>query len=209
MLKNFYLEGWATVSICLAPFVALAVAIIVLWRTRGKAGHQLRMALATGAFAFVFFLVLFSVRLPEALLVKTEDASSGAHRTLQELSKIDVIELAAVRDEAFYSEIGGCCCSYGRTYAVFGTSLPPQEALEEFIQQLQASGWVRDTQWHTRSPSFIRGDHEDLNVSYGMPPGQAWDNGRHPDYVAATATFSNTLKVRIDYILPTRQVCGH
>jgi len=209
MLTGFSLEGWATVSLCLAPFVAIAATIVVLKLTRKKGSPRLRTILAVGTFALAFFVILASVRLPEALLVRTEEASTGAYHTLQELRGMDGVELAAVREESFYSEIGGCCCSYGRLFVIFGTTLSRPEAFHQFIQQLEAKAWVQEGQVYPTSRSLTRGDHEGLTVSYGRSPGQIWNYGRDPDYVAATSDFPNIIEIHISYILPTRQACGH
>ena len=207
MLTDIELDDWYWASFCLAPFVSLAVGFIVFQLTRRRRGEFKSSILALIAFLITGALMIFSVRILMLFLVRTDQASAGAYGTLDNLPYVDGIELAAVQDTSFYSDIGGCCCSYGRLWLLYGTSLPPQEALGLFARQLSASGWIAEGKQYETDRSFVRGAYEFIDLGYGGTGGNVWEWGKHPDYLAAENNYPHLIDAQIDYILPNRNVC--
>lgn len=211
MIKNLSVDDWFWASLCLAPLISFAVAVAILLLARRKHGRSTGAwdVFSVVAFVITFVLICLSPFALKSFVDKTDQARAGAYATLDQLPHVDGVELAAVRDTSFFSDEGGCRCSFGRLWILFGTSLPVQEAFDRYVQELQASGWRREGREYEKSRGFGRGAHLYLNVSYGGDPGGPWDWGKHPDYLAAKNSYSSILFVSIDYLLPDRRECNY
>lgn len=198
---------------CFLPLISLVSAIFVgfvgIRRFGGKG-----IILAFGAFGMVFALTLLLLndhrnRLIQEDIMNTASARLGAFTTLDHLPIFDAVERVTVSDESFSSDIGGCCCYYGRLTILYGTRSPTSAAFAEFIQHLQTSGWSPEGTNYPESKGFIQGDYAYLNLDYNGGADALWRGlGKQSDYIAATAKYSGTLNMRIDYMLPSRKVCG-
>ncbi|HSD85564.1 MAG TPA: hypothetical protein VLG46_17010 [Anaerolineae bacterium] len=207
MLTDLSLDDWFWSSVCLAPFLAFAAAAFVIVRIRGKQSKIRSYVFATIVFGITFLLVISSVRIPMFLLVKTDQASAGARVTLDQLPRPNGMKLVDILNESFFSDVERCCCSYGRSYLLYGTSRPQQEALETYTQALLASGWTASGEQYETNHFLVRGLYESINISSGGDGGYIWGFGKHPSYRAAKNEFPNLIVVGIDYILPSRREC--
>jgi hypothetical protein len=202
------IDTWWMISLCLAPFASLGTALLVVRLARRRcASKRVTYFIAAIASGIVLVVLLFSTRVVEA--VTSSEASAGAHSTLGQLPHIDGVELVTVQDTSFLSDIGNCCCAFGRLWLIFGTSLPLRETLDQYAQKLESLGWNIQGDPAEYDRVFVHGSHELINLYYGGDGGDVWDYGKHPDYLAAKSKYPNLLEARIDYLVPSRIECGY
>ncbi len=157
-------------------------------------------------FGFVFVLILLILH--QQNLANKNAAMSGAFTTLDHLSIPDGIERVTVSGGASCSDIDDCRCYYAQVYILYGTHFPAAIAFDKFIQQLQTSGWIPEGTEYPESRGFIQGDNAYLNLDHNGGSAFLWRSlDRQSDYVSATAKYSGTLNMRIDYMLPDRKAC--
>jgi hypothetical protein len=164
--------------------------------------------IAIAAFVITFLLTCLSVYVPTLLFVKTDQASAAAHASFQQIPQIEGIELVDIVDTSFVSDEGGkCCCSYGRLNILYGISLPFQEAAARYGEVLPSLGWTRYERRYGSDNTFIRGDHEYLNISHASDEGYLLWWGGYSVFRNAQDEYPDLMIVRIDHILPGRNVC--
>jgi hypothetical protein len=90
-------------------------------------------------------------------------------------------------------------CYYAQAGIAIGTSLPEEDALEQYVDELEQQGWIvtRDDLEYTRV--LTRGDYERLSVTF-KGPGFVME--MNEDYQRARENYPTFLFIVVDYILP-------
>jgi hypothetical protein len=198
--------------LCLLPFVSvLSGTIVGILATRKYGRKGIVFALGTSAIVMALTFSILNKRLDDLHQqdrANTNAVLSGAFTTLEHLSVPDGVEQVTVSSGASCSDSDNCRCYYAQVYVLFGAHFPAPIAFDRFIQQLQTSGWSREGTDYPESRGFIQGDYVYLNLDHNGGSDDLWSMlDKQIDYISATAKYSGTLNMRIDYMLPSRKIC--
>ena len=95
-------------------------------------------------------------------------------------------------------------CFYARAYVIIGSSLPEVEALDVYVEKLEALGWVPREKQYKTTRVLRRGTHERIVIELGQPGVDIKDA---VDYAQLRNTYPTIIFVRVDFMLPSRDEC--
>lgn len=136
---------------------------------------------------------------------KLHQASAKADATvalLPELAGFDTVK--TINHSFSYGAYGGTCY-YGRVYVIVGTDLPEKQALAEYVESLQSSGWSLAGQQFDTERLLIRGTNERIVLRSDDEPDV--DIADALDYDLLRAEYRNLIFITLDHIVPAREGC--
>jgi hypothetical protein len=131
---------------------------------------------------------------------KWQEVRKGRDRSVNELPATSQFETVTI-----WSSDGSSFgpCFYAGARALLGTSLQEQAALDAYIDELQASGWVVDGSQSDLERVLKRGKQERIWVTTHIP----WDIEKRESYVDAKNTYPTIVLIDLTFYVPERDGC--
>jgi hypothetical protein len=96
------------------------------------------------------------------------EARAGLDAAVTQLSKPAGFDTIKVVYREFRSDEYERKCFYARAYVISGSSLPEVEALDVYVEELEALGWVPREKRYNTTGVLRRGTHERVTVKAGQ-----------------------------------------
>jgi hypothetical protein len=131
-------------------------------------------------------------------------ARAGLDASVAQLPELREFDTVEVVHREFSHSGPRTTCYYARAYAIIGTSLPAEQALDVYVEELQSLGWEFDGRQYKTERGLKRGVYELVVVRSGEPGVDVKDA---VDYAQLRAVYPTIIFVRLDFMLPSRDKC--
>lgn len=131
-------------------------------------------------------------------------ARSGLEKLMTQLPQPEGFNVIKVIQQEFSDTAGGTTCNYARAHLVIGTSMLETEALDIYEQNLKTLNWISREQQYKTSRALYYGNNGRIVVRSGEPGVDVKDA---VDYEQLRKTYQSVIFVRIDYMVPNREMC--
>jgi hypothetical protein len=136
--------------------------------------------------------------------LKLLQVREGLNETISELPQSEDFKIITTLSGEFYDSSGGVTCHWAGANVAVGTPLAAGNALEAYIEELQAQGWVLERNDMRGTNLLVRGKHEVLWVAMG-PPSLTME--LEDSYQMAQSRYSTFLHPTVQYYLPGWEEC--
>jgi hypothetical protein len=131
---------------------------------------------------------------------KSREVKAGLNNSLEQLPQL--------RDFGTITMIKGSSaiksCHYAEAEVVLGTFLKEEDALEVYVDGLEALGWLERGKQDELHKGMVRGAHERIEIRAGYPNLDVQEN---KEYVRMKDSYPTIIFVRLVFYLPQRDGC--
>jgi hypothetical protein len=133
-----------------------------------------------------------------------DEAKDGMEQAVEQLPQLDSFETIKINQRVFSHTAYGLTCNYARASIAVGSSLPAPDALDQYVEALQAQGWTLTGTQYQQTKSLVVGSNSLVVIHFGYPAIELKDE---IDLDELNQTYQSILYIRVDYMLPTRDEC--